>query len=109
MLGKIKSTYVDSLACVRIKRGESEQFRIDSGMKNKNFLFYTIQGFYIAVAFHQGQGFISWLIRYAFLYTNPGHLLLPCSILLASLISKPLFLKQSFMVLTHLFCSLPID
>ena len=29
LLGGIKSMYVDSLACVRIKRDESEQFRID--------------------------------------------------------------------------------
>ena len=29
----IKSIYVDSSACVRVKGGESEQFRIDSGVK----------------------------------------------------------------------------
>ena len=29
----IKSMYVDSSACVRIKGGESEQFRIDSGVR----------------------------------------------------------------------------
>ena len=29
----IKSLYVDSSACARIKGGESEQFRIDSGVK----------------------------------------------------------------------------
>ena len=31
VLGRIKSMYVDSLACVRVKGGESERFRIDSG------------------------------------------------------------------------------
>ena len=31
LLSGIKSMYVDSSACVRIKRGESEWFRIDSG------------------------------------------------------------------------------
>ena len=31
-LSGIKSMYVDSSACVRIKGGESEQFRIDSGV-----------------------------------------------------------------------------
>ena len=29
----VKSIYVDSSACVRIKEGESEQFRIDSGVR----------------------------------------------------------------------------
>ena len=29
----IKSIYVDSLACVRVKGGKSEQFRIDSGVR----------------------------------------------------------------------------
>ena len=33
MLNGIKSMYVNSLACVRIKGGESEYFRIDSGMR----------------------------------------------------------------------------
>ena len=32
LLSGIKSTYVDSLACVRVKGGESERFRIDSGV-----------------------------------------------------------------------------
>ena len=32
LLSGIKSMYVDSLACVRIKGGESEQFWIDSGV-----------------------------------------------------------------------------
>ena len=32
LLSGIKGMNVDSLACVRIKRGESEWFRIDSGV-----------------------------------------------------------------------------
>ena len=32
-LNRIKSKYVDSSACVRIKGGVSEQFRIDSGVR----------------------------------------------------------------------------
>ena len=32
-LSGIKSMYIDSSACVRIKGGESEQFRIDSGVR----------------------------------------------------------------------------
>ena len=31
--GGIKSMYVDILACVRVKGGESEWFRIDSGVR----------------------------------------------------------------------------
>ena len=31
LLSGIKSMYVDSSACVRVKWGESEQFKIDSG------------------------------------------------------------------------------
>ena len=33
LLSGIKSMYVDSSACVRVKGGESEQFKIDSGVK----------------------------------------------------------------------------
>ena len=33
LLGGIKSMYVDSLDCVRVKGGESKRFRIDSGMR----------------------------------------------------------------------------
>ena len=33
LLNGIKSMYVDSLACVSVKEGESERFRIDSGMR----------------------------------------------------------------------------
>ena len=32
-LSGIKSMHVDSLACVRVKGGEGEQFRIDSGVR----------------------------------------------------------------------------
>ena len=34
LLNGIKSMYVDSLACVRVKGGDSEGFRIDSGMRH---------------------------------------------------------------------------
>ena len=33
LLNGIKRMYVDSLACVRFKWGESERFRIDSGVR----------------------------------------------------------------------------
>ena len=33
LLSGIKSMYVDSLACVRVKWCESERFRIDSGVR----------------------------------------------------------------------------
>ena len=32
-LSGIKTTYVESSACVRAKRDESEQFRVDSGVR----------------------------------------------------------------------------
>ena len=32
-MGGIKSIYVDSLACVRVKEVESERFKIDSGVR----------------------------------------------------------------------------
>ena len=35
LLGGIKNMYVDSSACVRVKGGESEQFRIDSGVRQE--------------------------------------------------------------------------
>ena len=33
LLNGIKDMYVDSLACFRVKGGESEWFRIDSGVR----------------------------------------------------------------------------
>ena len=33
LLNEIKSMYVESSACVRVKRGESERFMIDSGVR----------------------------------------------------------------------------
>ena len=33
LLNGIKSIYVNSLACVRVERGESECFRINSGVR----------------------------------------------------------------------------
>ena len=33
LLSGIKSMYVESIACVRVKVGESEQFRIYSGVR----------------------------------------------------------------------------
>ena len=35
LLSRIKSMYVDSSACVRVKWGENEQFRIDSGVRQR--------------------------------------------------------------------------
>ena len=35
MLSEIKSKYVDSSACVLVKGGESEQFRIDRGVRQR--------------------------------------------------------------------------
>ena len=35
MLNGVKSEYVNSLACVRVKGSQSEAFRIDSGMRRE--------------------------------------------------------------------------
>ena len=35
LLSGIKNIYVDILACVRVKGGQSERFRIDSGVKQE--------------------------------------------------------------------------
>ena len=39
LLGGIKSMYVDILACVRVKGGVSEWFRVDSGVKEGSIMF----------------------------------------------------------------------
>ena len=36
LMNGIKSMYVHSLACVKVKGGESECFRINSGMRSTN-------------------------------------------------------------------------
>ena len=38
LLNGIKSMYIDSSACVRIKGGESEEFRIDSGVRQRSIM-----------------------------------------------------------------------
>ena len=35
LLNGIKNIYVDSSACIRVKGGESEWFRIDSGVRQR--------------------------------------------------------------------------
>ena len=63
LLNGIKSIYVNSLTCIRVKGGEGEYFRIDSGCETGEYhvpLSYeldlrqtsTLQGLYIAVATH---------------------------------------------------------
>ena len=61
----------------------------------------THQGFDIAVASHQVQGFILQATPHAFSLKFP-HSFLSWTILLASLTSKHLFLKRSFTVSIHL-------
>ena len=43
----IKSMYVNSLACVRVKGGENKCFRIDSGVKQREVLFLLGFSMYI--------------------------------------------------------------
>ena len=40
LLSGIKRMHVDSLACVRVKQGESEWFRIDSGVSLLGYSMY---------------------------------------------------------------------
>ena len=61
------------------------------------------------IASLHGQGFISRATLHALPLTNPRHTLLSCTILLACLTSKPLFLKQSFTVSIHLLRGLPTE
>ena len=42
LLSGIKSIYVDSLACVRVKGSESEQFRIASEMRQECIMFPSL-------------------------------------------------------------------
>ena len=39
LLNGIKSIYVDSSGCVRVKGGESDRFRIDSGVRQRCIMF----------------------------------------------------------------------
>ena len=39
LLSGIKSIYIDSSACVRVKRGAIKQYRIDSGVRQGCILF----------------------------------------------------------------------
>ena len=68
-----------------------------------------LQGLHIVVVSCQNQWFIPQVMPHAFPLTNQYHSLLSCTILLACLTSKPLFLKQSFMVSIHLFHGLPTE
>ena len=46
-LSGIKSMYVDSPACVRVKGGESERFRIDSGVRQGCIMSPWLFNFYM--------------------------------------------------------------
>ena len=47
MLGRIKSIYVDSLASVRVKGGESKWFRIDREVRQGSIMFSFLFNVYI--------------------------------------------------------------
>ena len=49
LLGGIKSMYVDSLACVRVKGGVSQRFRIDSRVRQGCIMFLLIFNVYMDV------------------------------------------------------------
>ena len=47
LLGGIKNMYVDSSACFRVKGGESERFRIDSGVRQGCIMFPRLFNIYM--------------------------------------------------------------
>ena len=47
LLSVIKSMYVDILACVRVRGGESEWFRIDSGVRQVYYVPLALQYIYV--------------------------------------------------------------
>ena len=47
LLNGIKSMFVNSLACVRVKRGESECFRINCGVRQGCIMFLWLFNAYI--------------------------------------------------------------
>ena len=47
LLSGIMSMYVNSLACVRVKGGESECFRIDSGVRQRYIMFPWLLTVYV--------------------------------------------------------------
>ena len=47
LLGGIKSLYVDSSACIRVKVGMSEWFRIDGGVRQGCIIFPRLFNVYI--------------------------------------------------------------
>ena len=47
LLSGIRSMYVDNSACVRVKGGEIEQFRIDSGLRQGCIMFPWIFNVYM--------------------------------------------------------------
>ena len=53
LLKEIKSMYVDSLACVRVKRDESEWFRNDSGVRSGGIMSLWLFNVYMEVVIKQ--------------------------------------------------------
>ena len=47
LLGGIKKMYVDSLACVRVKKGDSEWFTINSGVRKGSIMSFWLFSVYV--------------------------------------------------------------
>ena len=56
LLGGIKSIYADSLACVRVKGGESEQFRIDNRVRQGCIISSWLFNVYIDAVMKEVKG-----------------------------------------------------
>ena len=54
-LSGIKSRYVDSSACVRVQGGESERFRIDSGVRQGHIISPWLFNVYMDAVLKEGE------------------------------------------------------
>ena len=60
MLSEVKSTYIHSLACVRVKGGESESFRIDFEVRQGCIMspwFFSVYMYAVMKEVKIGMGF----------------------------------------------------
>ena len=55
LLNAIKSMYVNSLACVRVKGGESECFRINSGVRQVCIMYPWLFNVYMEAVVKEGE------------------------------------------------------
>ena len=54
-MNDIKSIYVNSLACVRVKGGKSDCFRIDSGVRQGSIMSFWLFNVYMDAVMKEGK------------------------------------------------------